>query len=229
MSRPTDMDHVDQATKPTSQRHWRIRRYLLVAIAVIVVSLSVGYLTRYWWLPAVGQALVCESSDAPSDAILIDFVAHDYHLFERARILQDRALASSVLIPVAHPESSDVPASLLTDVANLLCNAARVPHCITFDAPFSEPISLNLARRSAEELRSRKVRSILLVTGGFRSRRAASIYAEVLRPYEIQVHCQPVFGSYTPSNWYVTMHGMQEVGLQFLKAWYYRAFVLRSN
>src|SRR4029453_13109286 len=99
---------------------------------------------------------------------------------------------------------------------------ADLSRCVAFPALVSEPISLALAQRAADELRSTNVRSILLVSDGFRSRRVVIVYSEVLRPFGIEVHCQPVFASRSTSDWYQSLHGIQEVGLQFGKLLYYR-------
>lgn len=200
----------------------------IAAAFLALTALGAGaYVTRHSWLRSGAESLVCEKSEAPSDAILIDFVVHDYQLFARAKSLQERGLASTVLIPIVHPEPSDTPRSLSLGIVDLLCRTARLSGCTTFDAPLVEPISLNVAQRSAGEIHSRAVRSVLLVTSGFRSRRAELVYSQVLRPLGIAVHCQPVFGMYTPDNWYSATHGIQEVGLQLMKLWYYRAVVMR--
>jgi hypothetical protein len=206
--------------------HGRARRGLVAALLVIVALCLGAYLTRQTWLRIGAESLVCESSDAPSDAILVDHVEHNYLLFERAQRLQARGLATTVLVPILGSESNDEPHSVSLGFVEVMCRIARVADCITFDAPSSEPISLNLARRSAAELQGRGVRSVLLVTSGFRSRRAFTVYSEVLGPRGISVRCQPVFGSRTPANWSGTWHGVQEVGLQFLKLWYYRLIVM---
>ena len=95
-----------------------------------------------------------------------------------------------------------------------------------FAAPNHEPISLNLAKRCAEELRARGIHSVILVTEGFRSRRAAEIYLPILKPLGITVSIQPVFGRHTPDNWYRSRQGFEEIGLQFIKLWYYRMAVI---
>lgn len=205
----------------------RRKRWLIAVSATVAVLATGAYLTRESWLRGSAEALVCESSEAPSDAIFVDFVVQDYRLFERARALQERGLATPVLIPLVRAAADDAPRSLALGVVDLLCRTAGVSGCSTFDAPLAEPISLNVARRAASEIQSRGGRSVLLVTAGLRSRRAALVYSEVFRPLGIAVHCQPVFGIYTPANWTASTHGIQEVGLQWLKLWYYRAAVLR--
>jgi hypothetical protein len=89
-----------------------------------------------------------------------------------------------------------------------------------------EPISLNVAYQIRDYLRAERIRSVLLVTSGFRARRAALIYGAILEEGGVAVSCEPVFGTTTPENWTGTWHGIQDVALQFLKLNYYRVGVL---
>jgi len=97
--------------------------------------------------------------------------------------------------------------SVAMGFVDVMCRVASVSDCITFPASVTEPFSLNLARRAAEELRVRGVRSVLMVTA---------------------VHCQPVFGDRTPDNWFNSNHGMEEIALQIAKLLYYRLGVMPS-
>jgi hypothetical protein len=170
---------------------------------------------------------VCASSEAPSEAALIDNVDSNYLLFERARELTARGLTSRVVVPILRPASNDRPADVSLGIVELMCRISGLQRCDTFDAPREEPISLNLARHVAAELEARGFRSILLVTPGLRSQRSFEVYISVLGPRGIAVHCQPVFGAQDPSKWFDSAHGVQDVVLQFLKLWYYRILVLR--
>lgn len=196
------------------------------AVLVLAVLGLGGYLTRDTWLGWGAESLVCKASEAPSDAILIEHVENSYLLFEWARQLQARGLSSTVLVPILVSRQVDRPQAVSIGLVEVMCRAAGIPRCTTFEAPLAEPISLNLARRSAEELRVRGVHSVLLVTGEFRSRRALLIYSKILQPRGIQVHCQPVVGSQNPETWRDTAHGVQEVALQLAKLWYYRLLVI---
>jgi hypothetical protein len=124
-------------------------------------------------------------------------------------------------VPVLSFEGDETTSAVALGFVDVMCRVARVSHCTTFPAPAAEPYSLNLARRTAEELRARGVHSVLMITGGFRSRRAAKVYSEVLRPFGITVYCQPVFGDRTTDNWFDSSHGIQEVTLQIAKLLYY--------
>ena len=203
-----------------------MRKGLVAALAVTAAICIGGYVTRQTWLRLVAESLVCKASETPSEVILVDLVEPNYHLFERAQQLQSSGLATTVLVPILGPEhdaSSNLVARGFVDV---MCRVARVSDCTTFPAPATEPISLNLARRAAEELQARGVHSVLLVTAGFRSQRAAEVYSEVLSPLGIALHCQPVFVGRTPANWTESWHGIEDVGLQTGKLLYYRVFVL---
>lgn len=195
---------------------------------VLVTTLCLGgYATRQTWLRMGAEMLLCNRDDTASDVILVDNISDSYLLFERSRQLQVRGLASAVLIPIIESERSGESSAVSLGFADVMCRIARVTNCITFPAASIEPISLNLARRVAHELQARGVRSVLLVTDGFRSKRAFAVYSEALKPLDIAVHCQPVLGSRTPTNWYHSSHGFEEVVLQLAKLLYYRLFVLQ--
>jgi hypothetical protein len=196
-------------------------------LLVILLALT-AYATRGTWLRIGAQSLVCEPGHEASDAILIDLVGRGYPLFERAKVLQDKGLARTILVPVLRDQRQSEPLSLSVAVIDLMCTTAHLAQCITLDVPLAEPISLNMATRIGDDLKSRGVRSILLVTDGFRSKRSAVVYSAILRPLGIAIRCQPVFGTRSTSDWYRSRHGIQDVGLQLLKLLYYRIFVLPS-
>jgi hypothetical protein len=206
--------------------HPRLRSGVVLAFLLTAAIGVGGYLTRQTWLALAAESLVCRPSEAPSDVIVVDFVENNYLLFQRAQHLQARHLASTVLVPIMVSENDQTGSSVAQGFVDVMCRVTHVSECTTFYAAVDEPISLNFALRTAAELQSRGVHSMLLVTSAFRSRRAATIYAEVLRPFGIAVHCQPVFSRATPANWTDTSHGIQDVVLQFGKLLYYRAIVM---
>ena len=90
-----------------------------------------------------------------------------------------------------------------------------------------EPITLNAAAQLRDHLVGERVRSLIVVTQGFRSRRSTLAYRAVLGPAGIQVRCVPVFGLKTPESWTETWHGVQGVSRgAFVKLQYYRFYVL---
>ena len=198
---------------------------LLAALSVTTAVCLGGYSTRQTWLRVGAESLVCVSSEVPSEAILIDHVEDNYLLFERAQQLQARGAAPMVLVPILSSESNGRPNAVSLGFVELMCRISQIPRCITFHAPSNEPISLNLARHSKRELEARGIKSVVIVTDGFRSRRSLAVYDSILGSSGIAVRCQPVFGSHGPANWFESYHGIQDVMLQFVKFWYYRLFV----
>ena len=90
----------------------------------------------------------------------------------------------------------------------------------------TEPISLNAALQIRDHLRRRNVRSLVVVTSAFRSRRSELIYRAVLGGGGPTVHCDPVFITATPEDWARQWHSIQEVTEEFLKLQYYRFYVI---
>lgn len=188
--------------------------------------LAVGYASRATWLPAMSRTLTCEANDANSEAVLVDLVEYHGALFDRAKELQQRAGAgSAVIVPVLRTSPADRNYAVALGFVDVMCRAAGIATCETFPVDLVEPYSLNVARASAAELKRRGVGSVSVVTGGFRSRRAAGLYGSVLKGAGIEMRCQPVFLYRGPDDWYKSAHGVQEMVLQTGKLIYYAIFV----
>src|SRR5262249_46033969 len=89
-----------------------------------------------------------------------------------------------------------------------------------------EPVSLNAAYQIRNQLAKEHIRSMIIVTPGFRSRRTELVYHRVLRDVGTQLYCVPVFGRTSPGRWMETWHGIQDVTTEFLKLQYYRFYVI---
>ena len=90
-----------------------------------------------------------------------------------------------------------------------------------------EPISLNAANQIRDALLKENIKSVVVVSPAFRSRRSMLVYDAVLTPAGIRAGCAPVHGLRSPENWTDTWHGIQGVVEQFGKLQYYRFWVLR--
>ena len=89
-----------------------------------------------------------------------------------------------------------------------------------------EPITLNAARDVQRFLEREHIRSVIVVTPLFRSRRSALVYAATLGRAGITVRCEPVQASVGVEHWTRSWHGIQDVVEQWLKLQYYRLYVL---
>lgn len=205
---------------------WKFRSGL---VAVVVLM---GWLTSHWWTVAVARSLVCEESVASSDAILAENFDPDYLVLERAGQLRDAGIASRVLVPVqAHtwvegdPGSSQVDAVAM-GITDVIARLARVGAFDIVPVRQDEPISLNTARDILRFIEREHIRSVLVVSPLFRSRRSALIYGATLGRAGVTVRCSHVEEMRGVETWSRSWHGVQEVAEQWLKLQYYRWYVL---
>ncbi len=196
-------------------------------IGLCLAALVAGALTRGWWLTFIGHSLVCGGDIASADAILVENFDPDYRLFERAAELERNGWSTRTLVPTRTASSdSDEANPISRSVAEVMARFARVSNLEIVPIREIEPYSLNAATQIRDFLAREHVRSILLVSPAFRSRRSALVYRAILSPAGIRVHCVPTFGQYTPENWTTSWHGIQGVTEQFIKLQYYRFFVV---
>jgi hypothetical protein len=206
--------------KESIKTTWKLRLVLLL-LGILLVSV-----TREFWMLRIGQSLVCTEEMRPSDVILVENFSPAYLVFERAAALHQAGLAARILVPTGasrDPESADPVSQGMTE---LIARVARLQDPEILPIRMLEPVSLNAAYQIRDFLTKEHLRSVIVVTDGFRSQRSALVYHAVLDPVGIKVGCMPVFGKTTPKNWTVTWHGIEDVTEQFLKLQYYRFYIL---
>jgi len=199
---------------------WKFR---LELVGVVVVA---AWLTGGWWTVAIARGLVCDANGAPSDAILVENFDPDYLVFERATRLRREGFATRVLVP-----SPGDPGTSETGVVELAMAEmmARLAHLGAIDiVPIREvePISLNAARDVLRFVKQEGIRSVIVVSPLFRSRRSALVYAATLGRAGITVRCEPAGRLQTVKTWTRSWHGIQNVAEQWAKLQYYRLYVL---
>jgi hypothetical protein len=206
--------------KESVKTTWKFRLALFMLV-IFLVSVTHGF-----WSLWVGQSLVCAEEIRPSDILLVENFDPSYLVFERAAALRKAGWAPRVLVPTeASPDSGRVN-RVSQGIVELMARVARLPDPEILPIRILEPISLNAAYQVRDFLTTEHLRSVIVVTDGFRSKRSSLIYHAVLDAAGIQVSCVPVFGQRTPRNWSKTWHGLQEVTEQFIKLQYYRFYVL---
>jgi hypothetical protein len=209
--------------KKSIRTTWKLR------IGALIVVILIWAATSGFWTAKIARSLVCARDVAPSDVILIENFDPNYLLFERAAALEQAGLARRALVPVQiHQPPSGPPAinAVSQGIAEVMARQARIGVWGVIPIRAAEPVSLNAAAQIREYLAREQVKSLIVVTTGFRSRRSFLIYHAVLNGSDVQVRCDPVFGLTTPERWTDTWHGIQEVAEQFLKLQYYRFYVL---
>jgi hypothetical protein len=185
----------------------------------------VMWLSRGWWTLTIGRSLVCDANAIPSDAILVENFDPDYLLFERARNLRTSGMATRVLVPVPTDREGQ-PAPVALGIADLMANISRVGRMEVVPIRLAEPISLNAARDIRDFVVREGIRSVVVVSPLFRSRRSSLVYSAVLGAAGINVACEPVGGLRGVGTWTQTWHGIQDVIEQWIKLGYYKLYVL---
>ena len=206
--------------KESIKTTWKFRLALLL-LGILLVSVTHGF-----WMLRIGQSLVCTEEMSPSDVILVENFDPHYLVFERAAALHKAAFAARVLVPTEASSDSERADPVSQGIAELMSRVARLQNSEVIPILIREPISLNAAYQIRDFLTKEHLRSVIVVTDGFRSKRSSLVYHAVLDPAGIKVGCMPVFGQHTPKNWTVTWHGIEDVTEQFLKLQYYRFYVL---
>jgi hypothetical protein len=200
---------------------WRWR--LTVPIVVVLA----GALTRGLWLPSIGESLVCVEDVMPADVVLVENFDPDYRLFERAAALQRDGVSTRVLVPTPTSSVDSKEANFVSrGIVELMARVARVQNLQIVPIQEVEPYSLNAARQIRDYLLRENVRSVLVVSPAFRSKRSSLVYRGILSAAGIQVHCLAMFGQHTPHNWTASWHGIQVVTEQFIKLQFYRFYVV---
>ena len=195
---------------------------ILGTVAVVTAASLRGF-----WLDTIGRSLVCPEKLAPSDMILVENFTPNYLLFERAATLERTGLAPRALIPVQASNDPQIANPVSKGIAELMATHARLNVWGLTPVREVEPISLTTAVAVRDHLAQQQhIRSLIIVTAGFRSRRSALVYHTLLDPLGTQVYCAPVFGETTPERWPATWHGIQQVAEELLKLQYYRFYVL---
>jgi hypothetical protein len=206
--------------KESTKTTWKFR------LAMPIVIILIGSLTRGFWVPTIGQSLVCEEAVGPSDVILVENFAPNYLLFERAAALQKGGFSARVLVLTQASRDPEVANTVSKGIAELMARLARIQNLEIIPIREIEPVSLNASYQIRDFLTKEHLRSVIVVTSGLRSRRSSLVYNAVLKPAGIRVYCTPVFGQHTPENWMDSWHGIEEVTRQFLKLEFYRLYVL---
>jgi len=201
-------------------------RVVLWVLIVAVLGVAALKLTSRLWTPWIGQALACPEHVRASDAILVENFDPDYLLFERAAALQRAGFAPRVLVPGQASPDPNLPNPVSLGFVEVMARVARLQNVTYIPVREREPFAFGVAYQLRTFLLKNGIRSVILVTSGFRSRRSFLVYHAALDP-EVAVGCAPVFGpTATPATWSRSWHGVQNVVEQFGKLQYYRFYVL---
>ncbi len=86
-----------------------------------------------------------------------------------------------------------------------------------------EPITLTAARGALEAISKEGVRSVILLSPGFHTRRSYLIYQYLSNPFQIKIFPSACFKSYQLDHWWSQENGWRDFITEFLKLVYYIA------
>jgi len=207
-------------TRTSVTSTWKFR------VVTVIVLILMPTMTRGFWAPRLAGSLVCTGAPLPSDIMLVENFDSKYLVFERAAELEKMGFAPRALVPVPASNDPAIANPVFKGIAELMARQARMGTWEILPIQETEPISLNVAYQIRDQLAREHIRSMLIVTPGFRSRRTSLVYQSVLRDVGTQVSCVPVFGRADPEHWTDTWHSIQDVTQEFLKLQYYRFYVM---
>lgn len=206
----------DERTRTT----WTFRLAVLVFVGVT------AWFTRPWWTVAMARSLVCNAPAAASDAIIVENFDTNYLPFERAAQLHRAGLAPRVLVPVPTDPNTHEPNAVTARLSKALIELARLDDATLVPVREVEPIELNTAQSVLRFVNRERIRSVVVVSPLFRSRRSALVYRATLGAAGIAVSCDAVTGIRDVNTWTHSWHGIQDVMEQWIKLQYYRMYVL---
>ncbi|HSW39873.1 MAG TPA: hypothetical protein VLL97_10310 [Acidobacteriota bacterium] len=199
---------------------WRFRLGVIMLLAVILAP------THPHWLASIGRSLVHSEEPLRSDLIIVENYDPDYLVFETAARLLRNGLSDQILIPVTIFRDPDKPNAVSQGIVEVMTRIAGIDKADLLPVSHEEPVTLTVVRQVAEAVEKRNVRSVIVVSPLFRSRRTFEVYRTILVPRGITVICVASGGPRTPENWWKTTHGIQNIVLEFIKLQYYRLFIL---
>jgi hypothetical protein len=85
------------------------------------------------------------------------------------------------------------------------------------------PVTLTAATGALAALAKEDVKSAILLSKGFHTRRSFLIYQHLGARYQIKIHPSACFNAYQPDRWWSQEHGVRDFAAEVLKLAYYIA------
>jgi uncharacterized SAM-binding protein YcdF (DUF218 family) len=86
-----------------------------------------------------------------------------------------------------------------------------------------QPITLTAARGALEDISKENIKSAILLSPGFHTRRSYLVYQHLCVPYQIKIFPSACFSSYQLDHWWSQENGLRDFAQEFLKLVYYIA------
>lgn len=186
-----------------------MRRKLAVGLAVAALAL---FLTRSWWLGAMGRFLVHEQAPEKADIGIV--LAGDAR---GGRILKASELVKQGFVPkllVSGPDG--MYGSHECDLEIPFAVRAGYPESYFVHFENTARSTRDEAQQAAQELRKMGVHRLLLITSNFHTRRAGRMFREALPGVEVIVVASPD-PYFSPDGWWKNREGQKTALYEWLK------------
>jgi hypothetical protein len=207
------------------------KRTWIAGLLIISALLGVFIASERIWSNYVGEFLACENSMLQADAILVENLDDDYLLFEKAaELIKEQKAKFAIVLVAGNARNLDKFEKVQKGFADVMINTSGLSDVELLPIEQNEPITLNAGIQVAKRIKIKNdIRSVLVIASGFRSKRTDLVYKLLLNRIGVTVSCLPVWGNRRPDNWTSSLHGIQDVLLQYIKLFYYQLIIRNSN
>jgi uncharacterized SAM-binding protein YcdF (DUF218 family) len=207
---------------------WRLRLTLAATCGVLFG------VPAPFWAERVGSSLVAQDALERADVVIADVTAWpSIEVLEQAARLYRAGYAGRMLltryVPNDRLDAAGIRVSRRFDEVLRIYTREldlRDEEVETIPIEVSDPVTLNTARQVAAHCESQGVRSAILVTSLFHSRRSALSFRQWLEPHGVKLISRPVESGLRVNNWWRTKDGLRTVLQESVQLAYYRFFVL---
>lgn len=189
-----------------------LRKTALRILAVVATLAAIAWLGRSWWLPGIAYALVKEDGPARADAIVVLGGDGFGNRILKAGELVKEHYAPLVLVSGPEGFYGQNEAQLAIPYAE----QAGYPGSWFVAVPHPYSSTSGEARVIVPELRRRGVRSCLLVTSDYHTRRAGRIFRAAAPEIRFHVVAAP-YPNFDPDSWWRSREGLKIVFLEWQK------------
>lgn len=188
------------------------RKSLLRLLAVLVGLAAILVLTHAWWLPGLAYALVRADAPQPADvAVVLGGDGYGQRILKAAELVRNHYVP---LVLVSGPEG--FYGYNEAELAIAYAERAGYPASWFVAVPHSYNSTSDEARVFAPELRRRGIRTCLLVTSDYHTRRAGRTFRAAVPEIRFFVIAAP-YPYFDPTGWWRTREGRKLVFWEWQK------------
>lgn len=196
----------------------------LVAVGIFFATLGMLYVTSVWWLPLPAELLVVNDQIRPADAIFV-LAGDSLSRPKLAAKLFEQGIAPKIIT-----SGSDYYQHLYLALGERLIDAEvnkriLVNLGVPEDAIIVFPTgtgTLNEANALKQYIQKHPMRSFVLVTSYFHSRRLKWIFTKILNDEDISLMVvEADNGKFNTRNWWKTEGGLVTLLNEYIKLAYY--------